>query len=204
MKKISVFASGGGSNLQSIIDASEKGMLNAEVALVISNNSSAFALERARKHGIKAIHFSTKTHPDPAIYTQELIKLHSDMKIDLVLLAGYMKLLPKPFIALYSGRILNIHPSLLPKHGGKGMYGHFVHEAVIAAKDKESGVTIHWVTEEYDEGPIMMQRSIPINHDDTPDTLAARVLKVEHAVYPEAAALVLSGQIRFPNRFTEK
>jgi phosphoribosylglycinamide formyltransferase-1 len=201
MKKISIFASGSGSNLQSIIDSIDKGVLNAEIALVVSNNSSAFALERARQHSIKAIHFSTKTHPDPVFYTNELIRLHKEKEVELVLLAGYMKLLPPKFISLYKGRILNIHPSLLPKHGGKGMFGHHVHEAVIAAKDNESGATIHWVTEEYDEGPVMMQRSIPVLANDNADTLSKRVLAVEHALYPEAVKLVLNGSVVFPNQY---
>jgi phosphoribosylglycinamide formyltransferase-1 len=203
MKKISVFASGSGSNLQSIIDSIEKGSLEAEIALVISNSSNAFALERARKHSITAVHFSTKTHPDPANYTEELIRLHAEKEVELVLLAGYMKLLPPKFISLYKGRILNIHPSLLPKHGGKGMFGHHVHEAVIASKDHESGATIHWVTEGYDEGPVMLQRAIPVLPGDNAETLSKRVLAVEHALYPEAVRLVLNNQIIFPNRHTE-
>jgi len=196
MKKISVFASGSGSNLQSIIDQIEQGHLAAEIAFVLSNNSSSRALERARTHKIRAIHFSTKQYPDPAIYADTLLQLHRESGVDLVLLAGYMKLLPISFVRAYRGRILNIHPALLPKFGGQGMYGIHVHEAVIRAGEKESGASVHAVTENYDEGPVLLQEKVPVLPGDTPEILAKRVLEAEHRIYPRAIGLVLEGKIK--------
>ena len=198
MKKISVFASGGGSNLESIINNIEQGRLSAEIAFVLSNNSASMALERARNHNIKAIHFSSMQYLAPQLYADELLNLHKEHDIDFVVLAGYMKLLPLSFVRAYKGRILNIHPALLPKHGGKGMYGIHVHEAVIKAGDTESGATVHFVTEVYDEGPIILQEKVPVYPQDTPEVLAKRVLTVEHMIYPKAIGMVLDGEIKIP------
>ena len=194
MKKISVFASGSGSNLQSIIDHIERGRLEAEIAFVLSNNSSARALERARAHNIKAVHFSAKQYLAPELYAEELLNLHREHGVELVLLAGYMKLLPDSFVRAYAGRILNIHPALLPKFGGQGMYGIHVHEAVLKAGEKESGASVHLVTEQYDEGAVVLQEKVPVRETDTPETLAKRVLEVEHRIYPKAVAMVLQGK----------
>jgi len=195
MKKISVFASGSGSNLQSIIDHIEQGRLDAEIAFVLSNNSASRALERAKAHGIKAVHFSAKQYLAPELYAEELLNLHRENSVDLVLLAGYMKLLPVSFVRAYTGCILNIHPSLLPKFGGQGMYGLHVHEAVLAAGEKESGASVHLVTEVYDEGPVLLQEKVLVRENDTPETLAKRVLEVEHRIYPKAVALALQGKL---------
>lgn len=192
MRVISVFASGSGSNLQSIIDHIEAGTLPAKIAFVLSNNSAAGALNRARRHNIPAVHFSAKTHPDPEQYAADLLSLHRDAGVEVVALAGYMKHLPPSFIASYQGRILNIHPALLPQFGGKGMFGIHVHEAVIAAKAKESGATVHLVTDHYDEGPVLLQEKVAVLQADTPETLAKRVLAVEHRIYPKALKEFLS------------
>ncbi len=193
MKNLSVFASGGGSNLQSIIDAIERGELKAKISFVVSNNSDAFALTRARNHGIPTFHISAKTHPCPEQYTDELIRLHEANGVELILLAGYMKILPSALVKLYKGKILNIHPALLPKYGGKGMYGINVHKAVIAAREKESGATVHWVTDVYDEGPVLMQSRVPVLEGDTAEILARRVLDAEHKLYPQAVNRALYG-----------
>jgi phosphoribosylglycinamide formyltransferase 1 len=194
MKAISVFASGGGSNLQSIIDQIEQGHLAAKIAFVLSNNSGAKALDRARRHGIPAVHLSVKNYPSPEEYADALLRLHREHQVELVLLAGYMKLLPVSFVREYSGRILNIHPSLLPKYGGQGMYGIHVHEAVLRAGEKESGASVHLVTEAYDEGPVLLQERVPVLPGDTPELLAKRVLEVEHRIYPEAVRRALENQ----------
>ena len=183
--RLGVLASGGGSNLQAIIDRSESGTLNADVVVVISNNSKSGALERARKHYIEACHISSLTAGgEEAVYIAitEKMKAHD---VDLVILAGYMKKISLGLIEAFPGKILNIHPALLPKFGGDGMYGRFVHEAVLEAGEKESGPSVHIVDSEYDRGPILEQRKVPVLPDDTPETLAARVLIEEHKIYPD-------------------
>ncbi|MFC1501127.1 phosphoribosylglycinamide formyltransferase [Elusimicrobiota bacterium] len=196
--KIGVLASGGGTNLQSIIDACESGLLKnlAEVSIVLSNNENAFALQRAKKHGIKAVFVDKKSLKDMDSFCDELINLLNENKVALVCLAGYLLKLSRIFVQKFKGRIMNIHPALLPKYGGKGMYGHHVHEAVIASGDKESGVTVHWVDEEYDHGNIIVQEKVPVDPNDTPETLAKKVLKVEHKIYIEA----IEGFIKEINR----
>ncbi|MFH0919618.1 MAG: phosphoribosylglycinamide formyltransferase [Fibrobacterota bacterium] len=195
LKTIAVFASGGGTNLQSLLNRIETGELPARIAFVLSNNSKARALERARQYNIPAIHLSTKTHPDPAQYAAELLALLKKHDVSLIALAGYMKQLPPGVVQVFHGRIVNIHPSLLPKFGGAGMFGINVHEAVIAAGEKESGASVHFVTENYDEGPVIMQEKVPVLPGDVPVTLSIRVLEVEHRLYPEAVRRVLAGEI---------
>ncbi|UCE27075.1 MAG: phosphoribosylglycinamide formyltransferase [Candidatus Coatesbacteria bacterium] len=192
---IGVLASGGGSNLQSIIDACETGEIPGRVVVVISNNSSAKALERAGRHGIDAVHLSNYHYPDDEELDQAIVEVLRNGGVELVCLAGYMKKRGPRLIKAFPNRILNIHPALLPRYGGKGMYGVRVHEAVLAAGDKVSGVSVHLVDELYDHGPIVAQREVPVLPDDTPETLAARVLKVEHEIYPEVIAGVARGDI---------
>ena len=189
--KIAVFISGGGTNLQAVIDACKAGSLKAEVAAVISNNSKAYGLERARSAGIDAYHISAKVYPDKEAYLDAMLQIMKNHEIDLIVLAGYMKLLPSKLVKQYYGRIINIHPALLPKYGGKGMYGLNVHQAVIKSGDKYSGATVHLVDERYDTGPILIQRRVPVLPDDTPETLAARVLEIEHQILPLAVALFI-------------
>lgn len=192
---IGVLASGGGSNLQAIIDACETGEIPGRVAVVISNNSAAKALERARHYGIDAVHLSNYHYPDEVELDKAIVKELKDRDVDVVCLAGYMKKRGPFFIRAFPNRILNIHPALLPRHGGKGMYGAKVHEAVLAAGDKVSGVTVHLVDELYDHGTNVAQREVPVLPDDTPDTLAARVLEVEHKIYPEVVAAFARGDM---------
>jgi len=192
--KIAVFISGGGSNLQSLIDASETGKLSGKIKVVVSSKKKAYGLERAINAGIDTFVFKPKNYPSPDEATEDLLAMLDEYQIEYIALAGYLKLLPEPVVKKFKGKITNIHPALLPKYGGKGMYGHFVHEAVIAAGEKESGVTIHIVDEIYDNGKILLQSKVPVLPDDTPDTLAVRVLKVEHKVYPEVLDNLIKGK----------
>lgn len=190
-----VLASGGGTNLQSIIDNIEAGKLNAQIKAVISNNSKAGALERARSHNIPAIHLSHKQFATPEEFDDKLLSILKENETDLVILAGYMKMLSPTVVRAYKNRILNIHPALLPSFGGTGMYGTHVHEAVINAGVKVTGVTVHIVDEIYDHGAIVIQKTVPVLDDDTPESLAERVLKVEHQTYPEAIQLFAEGKV---------
>jgi phosphoribosylglycinamide formyltransferase-1 len=188
---IGVFASGGGTNLQALIDAAKGRTLSGGVVAVISNNSGAYALERARKENIPAYHISGKTHPERAKFVSRLFEILNENNINLLVLAGYMKLIPVEVVRRYKSRIINMHPALLPKYGGKGMYGINVHKAVLESGDKISGATVHIVDEIYDHGAILIQRTVPVLPNETPESLAARVLIVEHKILPEAAAMFL-------------
>ncbi|MBK9579868.1 MAG: phosphoribosylglycinamide formyltransferase [Fibrobacteres bacterium] len=179
-QKIAVLCSGGGSNLQALIDRVQSGDLKATIEWVVSNNGDAFALERARQAGIEAIHLSAKTEGSPQAADRRLLDLIRDRNISVLVLAGYMKMLPPGVLELLPGRVVNIHPALLPAFGGKGMYGHHVHEAVLARGVQWTGVTIHLVSEHYDEGPILRQRVVAVQPGDTPQTLGSRVLAIEH------------------------
>ncbi len=181
---LAVFASGGGSNFQAILRRIRSGDLtNACVVLVVSNNSRCGALELARQNSIAAVHLSSQTHPDHVAFENTLLDLLCTHQVEIILLAGYMKLLPKVVIRRFPKRILNIHPALLPQYGGQGMYGIKVHEAVVRSGDRESGATVHWVNENYDDGPIAAQSRVPVLAGDTAGTLAARVLQAEHDLY---------------------
>ena len=187
--RLAVLASGGGSNLQAILDACASPLLRmAEVAVVVSNKPGAFALERAKKAGVEALPMDPHDFPDRGVYYGKMVQELNARKIDLVLLAGYMLKLEPNIIKIFQNRILNIHPALLPKFGGKGMYGHFVHEAVLKAGEKESGATVHVVDEEFDHGPVVLQRKVPVLPGDTAKALAERVLEQEHKIFPEAVA----------------
>jgi formyltetrahydrofolate-dependent phosphoribosylglycinamide formyltransferase len=184
--RLAVLASGRGSNLQAIIDHFDNLARErvAKVVLVASNRADSPALVRAATASIDIAHFNA------ADDGSELLGLLRTFKIDLVVLAGYLKRIQPSVIHEYAGRIMNIHPALLPSFGGEGMYGARVHEAVIASGAKESGVTVHLVDDEYDRGPMVAQWRVPVNKSDTPESLAARVLDVEHAVYPRAVEMV--------------
>lgn len=187
-------ASHGGSNMQAIIDACKTGRLDAIPCVVVSNNSDSMALQRARNEGIPHYHISSATHPG-LMEDEEILRVLKRHGADTVVLAGYMKMLGSATLRAYRGRILNIHPALLPKFGGKGMYGKRVHEAVLAAGDRVTGVTIHVVDEQYDTGPIVNQCEVPVREGDTADSLAARVLKHEHALYVETLQKIADGRI---------
>jgi len=181
--KLGVFASGRGSNFQALVNAIQRGDLDAEVCLLLSDNGKAGALAFAKSRGIPAKHLSKKSYPSREIFIKEMLLQLQSAKVNFIVLAGYMKMIPPEIIASYPNRIANIHPALLPSFGGKGMYGIRVHEAVLKAGCKETGVTIHLVDEKYDHGPIVAQEKIPVHPGDTAEELAARVLKLEHQLY---------------------
>ena len=184
--RLAVLASGRGSNLQAIIEHFDNRARErvAKVALVASNRADSPALLRAATASIDIAHF------DASDDGSELLGLLQKFRIDLVVLAGYLKRIPSKVIREYAGRIINIHPALLPAFGGEGMYGARVHEAVIASGARETGVTVHLVDDDFDRGVIIAQWRVPIDDSDTPDTLAARVLNVEHVVYPRVVEMV--------------
>jgi phosphoribosylglycinamide formyltransferase-1 len=193
MIKLAILVSGGGSNMQAIIDSSKSGILRglAEVVLIVSNNSKAFALERAKKENIKSACFERKKFEDDFSYNDAILKELNGGCADIVCLAGYMRIVGENIIEAYRNRVLNIHPALLPKYGGKGMYGHFVHEAVIEGKEKQSGATVHFADENYDSGKMIIQEKVPVLENDTPQSLAERVLEAEHRIYPLAIKKVI-------------
>lgn len=197
---IAVFASGRGSNFQAILNAINEGRLPARVTLLVSNNSNSGALELARSQHIPAVHLSQKLFPSEEQYVGQLLELLRSHDVELIALAGYMKRVPTQVIRQYRNRIVNIHPALLPAFGGAGMYGIHVHEAVIASRAKITGATVHIVDEEYDKGPIVIQKSVEVMPDDTPETLAARVLPVEHEIYPKALAAFARNQVHIEGR----
>lgn len=194
MLNVAVFGSGRGSNFQAILQSIDAGRLpGVRIVLVISNNSSSGILELAHACGIPGVQLSEKRFADSQSFINAMLALLRDHGVTFIALAGYMKRVPSQVIAAYRGRIVNIHPALLPKFGGQGMYGIHVHEAVLAAHESVSGATVHLVDEEYDRGPIVLQRTVPVRPDDTPETLAARVLNIEHELYPEALRLFAEG-----------
>ena len=197
---IAVFASGRGSNFQAILKAIDDGRLPARVTLLISNNSKAGALELARSQNIPAIHLSHKQFSSDGDYEERLLDLLTQHSVDIIALAGYMKRIPAKVIGRYRNKILNIHPALLPAFGGAGMYGIHVHEAVLAAGVTVTGATVHIVDEEYDKGPIVMQKSVEVLSGDTPESLAARVLPVEHEIYPKALAAFAGNRVHIEGR----
>ena len=192
---LGVIASHGGTNLQAIINACAHGSLDAEIRVVISNNSRSLALERARRAKIPAAHLSSVTHPDPECLDAAIADTLTSHGVQLIALAGYMRKLGPRTLSRYRNRILNIHPALLPKFGGQGMYGERVHAAVLAAGESISGVSVHLVDEEYDRGPVIAQSKVPVLPNDTPDTLAARILEQEHLLYPQTIQRIASGDI---------
>ena len=193
--RIAVFASHGGSNMQTLIDWCECGRIDGEVVVVICNNRKAYVLERARNHNIEALTLSEKEFPSADSYASELLGQLQSRHVNLICLAGYMKKIPHNILCEFRNRILNIHPALLPKFGGQGMYGIHVHEAVLASGEKETGVTIHLVDEDYDHGRILAQRHVVVLADDTPEILQQRVLEIEHQLYPETVAKIASGEL---------
>jgi phosphoribosylglycinamide formyltransferase 1 len=195
--RIAVLASGNGSNLQAIIDyLAARADREAEVALVASNRRTAGALERANRARIPCAVLQSEQVPDGS----DPLKLFRDHDVDFIALAGYLKLLPKAMLAEFPSRIVNIHPALLPGFGGAGMYGDRVHRAVLQSGATVSGATVHYVDEQYDNGDILAQWPVPVLDDDSVQSLAARVLKVEHVLYPRVVHAVATGKWRFDAR----
>ena len=190
-----MLASHTGTNLQSILDACRAGSLDAEVRVVISNNSRALALERARAVGIPTAHLSSVTHPECAALDAAIERTLKSHGVELVALAGYMRKLGPRTLGAYRNHVLNVHPALLPRYGGQGMYGDRVHAAVLESGDRESGVTVHLVDDEYDHGAVVSQVEVPVLPDDTPESLAKRVLAQEHLLYPKTLQRIALGEI---------
>ncbi len=180
MTNIAIFASGSGTNAEAIMDHFA-GSTVGRVALLLSNRADAYALTRAERHGVPTAVFTRDDFREP---TGRVASLLQEFRIDFVVLAGFLWLVPEHLTERYAGRIVNIHPALLPKFGGRGMYGDRVHEAVLAAGEKESGITIHLVNERYDSGDTLFQATVPVSADDTPETLAAKIHTLEHRHFP--------------------
>ena len=196
--RLGFLVSHGGTNMQAIIDACKEGRLDAVPCVVISNNSGAMALERARREDVPWYHLSQQTHPSAGALDQAMTQVMERHGVNLVVMAGYMLKIGPFLLARYAGRIVNVHPALLPRHGGKGMYGERVHEAVLAAGDEITGVTIHLVDAQYDHGAILAQREAPVLPDDTVESLRQRVLAVEHQLYAETLQRIAIGEINLP------
>lgn len=193
---ITVLVSGGGTNLQSVIDNIESGYLDkARIVQIISNNRNAFALERGKKHGIPGICIDKEQWPEEKDRSKMILQKLNEAETDLIVLAGYMSILDPEMIEAYRDRIINIHPSLIPKFCGKGFYGKRVHRAVLENSDQESGATVHFVDEGVDTGKIILQEKVPVEPGDTEDTLAARVLTVEHRILPKAIKMFCDGEL---------
>ncbi len=191
-------ASHHGSNMQAVLDACRNGQLHAIPAVVISNNGDSEALARAKREAIPGYHLSSKTHPIAEQLDEAILQTLTHHHVELVILAGYMRKLGTKTLAHFQGRILNIHPALLPKFGGQGMYGEHVHAAVLAAGEKETGVTIHLVDSEYDHGAILAQCRLPVHPNDTVTTLSGRVLEREHTFLVETLEKIVAGSISLP------
>ncbi|GBC92880.1 Phosphoribosylglycinamide formyltransferase [bacterium HR15] len=203
MKRIAILVSGKarGTNMAAIIDACRRGHIpESEVVLVIGTREDAPALQRARELGVPTCVVDPKALPDDEAYGEALLRALREVQPDLICLAGYIRLLPANVVRAYPYRILNIHPALLPLFGGKGMYGLRVHEAVIESGMKVTGCTVHFVDEQYDTGPIVLQSVIEVRDEDTPETLAARLLPVEHATYIRAIRLFVEGRLKVKGR----
>jgi len=198
--KVGVLVSGGGTNLQAIMDHAADGRLDAEVAVVISNVETAYALERARQAGVNAVFLDHRAYPDRAAFDRVVVEKLREHEIGLVALAGYMRIFTDVFTDAFAGRIMNIHPSLIPAFCGKGMHGLHVHQAVLDYGAKVTGCTVHFVTREVDAGPIILQRAAPVLDDDTAEILSERVLEQEHEAYSDAIQLFAEARLRIEGR----
>src|SRR5688572_27046888 len=179
MKRVAIFASGSGSNAEKICEYFSD-REDVDVSLIFTNNPMAGVIKRALKLQVPVVFFDKKTF----YHTGKILQILQNEGIDLIVLAGFMMLVPPVLVEAFPNKMINIHPALLPKYGGKGMYGHFVHEAVLAAKEKESGITIHYVDEHYDNGDIIFQVKCPVYENDSPGSLEQRIRKLEHEYYP--------------------
>lgn len=187
MKKIAVFISGSGSDMQSVIDGCESGYIDGKVVCVVASKEGIYGLERAEKHGIDSAVFALKDYDRDCVKRDEaIIDYIAAHDIDLIVLAGYLGIVSEKLVSAYRGRMINIHPSLIPHHCGKGMYGLKVHASVLASGDKVSGATVHYVDEGTDTGDIIVQQRVKVMDGDTPETLQARVLETEHQLLPYA------------------
>jgi phosphoribosylglycinamide formyltransferase-1 len=196
--RLAVLLSGSGTTLQNLIDRIADGRLAARIVQVVASKSTAFGVERARRAGLRVDVVERRSFSDVAAFSMAIFDRCRSAGAELVCLAGFLQLLRIPDD--FTHRVLNIHPALLPAFGGKGMYGHHVHEAVLASGAKVSGCTVHFADNVYDHGPIVLQRAVEVRDDDTPDTLAARVFAAECEAYPDAIQLYAAGRLRVENR----
>jgi phosphoribosylglycinamide formyltransferase-1 len=201
--KIGVLISGGGTNLQSIIDNIDKGNINGEIKLIISNKRDAYGLERGKKAGIQSIFLSPSDYSDFQSYNRKLIEEFKKRDVELIVLAGYLKILSKDFVSEYKDRIINIHPSLIPSFCGKGYYGDRVHQAVLDYGCKITGATVHFVDEDADTGQIILQEAVRVHEDDTVESLQKKVLEIEHQILVEAVSLFCAGKLRVEGRLVK-
>lgn len=201
MLKIAVLVSGGGTNLQAIMDAIDAGTItNTEIEVVISNNKNAYALERAKQKGIKALSISPKDYENRAKFNREFLEKLDSYQVDLVVLAGFLVVIPEEMIEKYRNRIINIHPSLIPSFCGTGYYGLKVHEAALARGVRVTGATVHFVDEGTDTGPIILQKAVAVELGDTPEVLQRRVMEqAEWKILPEAIHLIANGKVSVEN-----
>lgn len=197
MLRVGVMVSGGGTNLQAILDAIDSGKItNAKVEVVISNNPGAYALERARNHGIEAVCISPKSFENRAAFNEAFLKKTDEYDLDLIVLAGFLVTIPEEMIRKYRNKIINIHPSLIPSFSGVGYYGLKVHEAALARGVKVTGATVHYVDEGVDSGPILLQKAVEVQPGDTPQVLQRRVMEqAEWIILPEAVNKIANGLI---------
>ena len=197
MLKIAVCVSGGGTNLQAIMDAIDHGTItNAKIEVVISNNANAYALERAKVHGIEAVCVSPKQFAERTAFNKALLETIDLYKVDLVVLSGFLVVIPPEMICAYRNRIINIHPSLIPSFCGTGYYGLKVHEGVLARGVKVTGATVHFVDEGTDTGPIILQKAVEVQQGDTPEVLQRRVMEqAEWIIMPQAINLIANGKV---------
>ncbi len=195
-----ILASGNGSNFQKIVDESEKGELPAKVVVLLSDRSDAFVLQRARNHQIPTYVVKPRDFSSQEEYEEKMIEILNQHCVQLVVLAGFMKILSPRFIRAFKDKVINIHPSLIPAFCGKGFYGMKVHQAAIEYGVKISGATVHFVNEDVDAGPIIIQKAVLVSDDDTPETLAEKVHRVEHEILPEAIRLFALGKLQIRGR----
>jgi phosphoribosylglycinamide formyltransferase-1 len=200
MMRLACFASGGGSNVGAVLDAIRDGRLDAEPVLLVSDRAEAGALDRARDRGVPTVTLPPRPFPDEAAFAAALLDALAEAEADAVALAGYLKKVPEAVVRRFAGRMLNVHPSLLPAFGGPGFYGRRVHEAVLDAGCRVSGATVHLVDADYDTGPIVLQECVRVEPGDTAEVLAARVLAVEHRIFPSALQLLAQDRLRLDGR----
>ncbi len=206
MLKVAVLVSGGGTNLQAILDRVEDGTItNAEISLVVSNKPGAYALERAAKRQIRSAVLAPKEYESREAFGEAMVKVLRDAGIDLVVLAGYLVILPENLVRAYEGHMINIHPSLIPSHCGPGYYGLRVHESVLARGNKVTGATVHFVDEGTDSGPIILQKAVDVEEGDTPEILQRRVMEqAEWVILPRAIDMIANHKIEIVDNLVRK